>query len=163
MIEVREMFEAQREWSSDTFGAEQNATGVIDHIKKELAEILESPTDAEEWADLFILAMDGLWRSGNELDVSYFDGLGAFSTLKNEPVGELLDLANNKVYWLRASEQSQSAQRAWIELMSIAAWGISICGGRYFEAVPEKQAKNRARDWPAREDQDPTKAIEHIR
>jgi hypothetical protein len=56
----------QRDWSLKTFGPGTRTKGVIDHIKKELNEILADPTDLSEWVDVIILAFDGAWRSGHE-------------------------------------------------------------------------------------------------
>jgi hypothetical protein len=38
--------------------------GILDHIRKELGEILDDPSDLDEWIDVLILAMDGYWRAG---------------------------------------------------------------------------------------------------
>ncbi|WP_269497258.1 dATP/dGTP pyrophosphohydrolase domain-containing protein [Castellaniella sp. S9] len=54
----------QREWSARTFGPGPRAAGVVDHIRKELAEIQSDPGDVSEWIDVVILALDGAWRSG---------------------------------------------------------------------------------------------------
>lgn len=54
----------QREFSEKTFGPGDRLQGVIDHIRKELIEVLEKPKDLAEWADVIILAIDGAWRSG---------------------------------------------------------------------------------------------------
>jgi len=56
----------QREWSTATFGPGPRTHGVIDHIRKELAEIEADPTDLSEWIDVIILAFDGAWRAGHE-------------------------------------------------------------------------------------------------
>jgi hypothetical protein len=53
----------QREWSEKTFGPGDRTYGVIDHIKKELEEILADPKGTE-WKDVVILALDGFWRAG---------------------------------------------------------------------------------------------------
>ena len=50
-------------WSIATFGPGKRTAGVIDHIRKELAEVEARPDDVSEWADLIILAMDGAARS----------------------------------------------------------------------------------------------------
>ena len=55
----------QREWSTATFGPGERSAGVVDHIRKELAEIESSPLDLEEWIDVVILATDGAWRAGH--------------------------------------------------------------------------------------------------
>ena len=54
----------QREFSERTFGPGPRTKGVCDHIRKELAEIEQAPTDLSEWADVVILGLDGFWRSG---------------------------------------------------------------------------------------------------
>lgn len=71
----------QRAWSRATFGPGRRTGGVIDHLKKELAEIEhEAAGEMEathfnpggqvwlpllgEWVDAIILALDGAWRTG---------------------------------------------------------------------------------------------------
>jgi hypothetical protein len=54
----------QIEWSERTFGPGARTKGVIDHIRKELAEIEADPLDVKEWVDVIILAFDGAWRAG---------------------------------------------------------------------------------------------------
>jgi hypothetical protein len=56
----------QRQFSLKTFGPGARTKGVLDHIRKELAEIEEDPSDVTEWADLLLLALDGAWRAGHE-------------------------------------------------------------------------------------------------
>ncbi|MCU1592444.1 MAG: hypothetical protein JWP11_3700 [Frankiales bacterium] len=56
----------QREWSERTFGPGPRTKGVLDHIRKELAEIEADPSDVTEWVDVVILALDGAWRAGWE-------------------------------------------------------------------------------------------------
>lgn len=58
----------QREWSRQTFGPGARTAGVLDHIRKELKEIEDNPTDVKEWVDVIILAFDGAWRAGWEPD-----------------------------------------------------------------------------------------------
>lgn len=54
----------QREWSLSTFGPGARDEGISNHIRKELAEIAESPGDIMEWIDVIILALDGALRNG---------------------------------------------------------------------------------------------------
>lgn len=56
----------QREWSTATFGPGERTAGVVDHLRKELEEVLAAPDDVTEWADLIILAFDGAWRAGHD-------------------------------------------------------------------------------------------------
>ena len=52
----------QMAFSHATFGPGERTKGVVDHIRKELVEVLESDGDAAEWVDVVILALDGLTR-----------------------------------------------------------------------------------------------------
>lgn len=54
----------QRRFSEKTFGGGARTNGVIQHIRKELVEIENDPTDVEEWVDVVLLALDGAWRAG---------------------------------------------------------------------------------------------------
>jgi hypothetical protein len=60
------MLRAQREWSRETFGPSSRLHGILAHIRKELVEVEEDPTDVTEWVDVVILALDGAWRAGHE-------------------------------------------------------------------------------------------------
>ena len=66
MFDLTEHLRRQRHWSFCTFGPGERSKGVVDHIRKELAEIEASPLDLEEWVDLILLAFDGAWRAGHE-------------------------------------------------------------------------------------------------
>ena len=55
----------QIEFSKATFGPGMRTEGVIDHITKELKEVLDDPSDLGEWVDIIILGFDGAWRSGH--------------------------------------------------------------------------------------------------
>ena len=56
----------QRTFSRRTFGPGPRTRGVVDHIRKELAEIEADPADVMEWVDVVMLAFDGAWRAGWE-------------------------------------------------------------------------------------------------
>jgi len=56
----------QREFSERTFGPGTRTAGVVDHIRKELAEIEADPADIMEWVDVIILTFDDAWRAGWE-------------------------------------------------------------------------------------------------
>lgn len=55
----------QRAFSERTFGPGARTFGVLDHIRKELREIEDKPSDLSEWIDVVILAFDGAWRAGH--------------------------------------------------------------------------------------------------
>ena len=52
-------------FSIETFGPGQRVSGVLDHIRKELAEIEKDPSDLTEWVDVVLLAFDGALRAGH--------------------------------------------------------------------------------------------------
>lgn len=56
------LFTRQFEWSLNTFGGDYRTAGLIAHLRKELLEIEADPTDAVEWIDVALLALDGAWR-----------------------------------------------------------------------------------------------------
>jgi hypothetical protein len=58
--------DSQREFSTKAFGPGRRTGGVLDHIRKELDEVQDHPTDLLEWVDVVILALDGAWRAGHE-------------------------------------------------------------------------------------------------
>lgn len=55
-----------RNFSEKTFGPGAATERIVNHIRKELDEILADPKDIEEWIDVMILALDGAWRAGFE-------------------------------------------------------------------------------------------------
>ena len=55
----------QRSWSAETFGPGPRLKGLLDHLRKELVEVEQDPTDVTAWLDLVILAFDGAWRGGH--------------------------------------------------------------------------------------------------
>lgn len=52
----------QMAFSHATFGPGTRTKGVVDHIRKELDEVLAGNGDSYEWVDVVILALDGLTR-----------------------------------------------------------------------------------------------------
>jgi hypothetical protein len=52
----------QMAWSHATFGPGVRTEAVIDHIRKELQEVIDSDGESLEWVDVVILALDGLTR-----------------------------------------------------------------------------------------------------
>lgn len=65
MFDLEAHLKRQMAFSHATFGPGQRTDGVIDHIKKELIEVDDTDDfdeKAKEWADVVILALDGLTR-----------------------------------------------------------------------------------------------------
>lgn len=64
MKELAKFIDNKFEWSKRTFGLGDRTVGIIEHIKKELDEVLADPKDLEEWVDVILLAFDGACRAG---------------------------------------------------------------------------------------------------
>ena len=58
------------DWSQDCFGLDKDRgpQGPINHLMKECGEVLENPTDLEEYADLLFLVFDATRRAGFTYD-----------------------------------------------------------------------------------------------
>jgi hypothetical protein len=52
----------QMAWSHATFGPGTRTEAVIDHLRKELQEVIDSNGEPHEWVDVVVLALDGLTR-----------------------------------------------------------------------------------------------------
>jgi Protein of unknown function (DUF550) len=57
---------AQAEWSQNTFGSdnERGPIGPLKHLAKEVAEVLQDPTDLMEFVDCLFLIFDSTRRAG---------------------------------------------------------------------------------------------------
>jgi hypothetical protein len=62
-MDLKQHLIRQMAFSHATFGPGQRNEGVVDHIRKELAEVEQSGYASNEWVDVVILALDGLTRS----------------------------------------------------------------------------------------------------
>lgn len=75
-MDLKQHLIRQMVFSRATFGPGARTEGVLDHIKREMKEVLDSNGSAEEWVDLVILSLDGLtreiWAGGNyEIPADY--------------------------------------------------------------------------------------------
>lgn len=70
-MDLNEHLKRQMAFSRATYGPGERTSGVVDHIRKELVEVEESGGEPEEWVDVVILALDGLWRSLEARDAAW--------------------------------------------------------------------------------------------
>lgn len=65
-MNLKEYLYQQRTWSLKTFGPGYSIQRILDHMRKEIAEVESAPSSEQlgEWVDLILLAFDGAWRSG---------------------------------------------------------------------------------------------------
>lgn len=62
-MDLKQHLTRQIAFSRGTFGPGERMAGVVDHIGKEVREVVASGGDPAEWTDIVILALDGLTRS----------------------------------------------------------------------------------------------------
>lgn len=65
VFDLRKHLVRQIAFSSKAFGGGYRSKAIVDHIKKELAEIEADPYDLKEWIDVILLGLDGAWRSSH--------------------------------------------------------------------------------------------------
>lgn len=87
----------QMAFSHAAFGPGERMNGVVEHIRKELIEVLEGNGDASEWVDVVILALDGLTRR-----IAYCNGQ------RRDP-GEVAQVACRMI----EGKQSRNEARNW--------------------------------------------------
>ena len=65
-MDLFELIRDHARWSQETFGKddERDCIGPLEHLKKEIEEVKQNPADITEWADMFLLYLDGLRRAG---------------------------------------------------------------------------------------------------
>jgi hypothetical protein len=78
---------SQRAWSLKNFGDTSRNTGLLAHIRKEVAEIEQDPSDLVEWTDLIILGMEGFWKNGGQPSqlIEYIEGKQAVNRARTWP------------------------------------------------------------------------------
>lgn len=182
----------QHEASVKNFGPGVRTAGVLDHIRKELREIVECKgKDPVEWADLIILTLDGMMRAGSDehmvLNVTNYcvaqmaKEQGSARTGRKvinaqmlrrirgvdsnvNSLKEYMKYLDMAVYAIQDDKGTNPV--SWALLLISAFKGADLCGiypQVVLDAVHAKQASNQKRQWPDWRKQDLNKAIEHVR
>jgi len=157
-----ELLQEQRKFSLSAFGPEPRLEGVLDHLKKELQEVQAATLDVTEWADCFLLGIDGAMRAGGHEDWIDSHMMGgdvpaalvwknAFDvqTLQNE-AGGLTKTLNSWPHWSRVT--------CMILLAAYQHGHVNL-----IQAAAEKLEINKARSWPDWRTVPADRAIEHIK
>lgn len=101
MNDLATILHRQAAFSRATFGPGERREGVIAHIRKELEELENAPDQEaiqEEWADVAILAFDGLLRA---------------LTADPDFQGETLDIVAKAAAWTYFRKLTKNELRTW--------------------------------------------------
>lgn len=96
-MDLKQHLIRQMAFSHATFGPGERAVDVVDHIRKELVEVMEANGEASEWVNVVILALDGLTRR-----LAYCNGT------RNDP-DRVAELACSMI----VGKQSRNEARIW--------------------------------------------------
>lgn len=156
------LLQEQRQFSVSAFGPEPRLAGVLDHLKKELAEVQEATGDVTEWADCFLLCVDGSMRAGG--DPSHIDAYMSHGVMPEESKGQdgwkFHDITSDLV----VLEAHINQWRRW-SIMGYRVWLAAYHHGHsdLIAAAAAKLAINQARSWPDWREIPTDLAIEHIK
>ena len=63
-------------WADSVFGKDRKPESILQHLKKEIEELLEDPSSLEEYADVGILWLNAAKKAGYDVDDLYFAIVG---------------------------------------------------------------------------------------
>ena len=175
-MNLTEHLHRQKSFSSEAFGPGPRTAGIVDHIRKELAEIRAvEGKDLMEWIDVVILACDGAMRAGfspEDLVEDLTFGLSTVSVFLQNLADSVSD--TNDLDLLRDIEVNLddvvvcdgAELHPWTSVSMIAllsAMKEGFSPEEIIDAWVAKQTINESRSWPDWRTIDPNKAIEHVR
>lgn len=149
---LRAIYERVTTWQRRTF-PNQTAASILAHMRLELKEIEAAPHDIEERADMAILAMALVDRSGRGFSVPPFGLCWGSSTnhIALEVIRGRLDACDRGVL---------------IDLpvfICECSLGTHLSEADFLAAISAKMDKNEARRWPSPAEQILGDPVEHIR
>lgn len=63
-LDLQRFLQDFHNWSLATFGTGKRTSAVLQHIRRELAEVEREPDELSEWVDVILLAFNGAMRRG---------------------------------------------------------------------------------------------------
>jgi hypothetical protein len=162
----------QMDFSANAFGPGSRFNGVRDHILKELVEIEEGNNDPKEWVDVWLLSMDGLWRSFRS-DPAFDDNtdreIATIITEMVEARTPFVDQIETIRRHVRMGMEPANYPDRWVVLLMAARGCLQAAIGgpdaseKADAMIEAKQTKNEARVWPDGRNAEPDKAIQHVK
>ena len=156
------LLQEQRKFSVSAFGPAPRLLGVLNHLKKELAEVRSAPGDITEWADCFLLCIDGSMRAGGDArHIAAYLSQGFMPEESKCQDGWQFDVITTDLVVL----ESQIGDWHRWATMGYQVWLAAYHHGHHdlITAATAKLAVNMARSWPDWRDTTEDQAIEHIK
>jgi hypothetical protein len=74
-------------WADSVFGKDRKAEMILRHLEKEIKELIQEPSDLEEYADIGILWLNAAAKAGYKVDDLYFAIIGKMMVNKSRKWG----------------------------------------------------------------------------
>jgi hypothetical protein len=149
---LRAIYERVTSWQRRTF-PHQTAAGLLAHMRLELKEIEAAPHDIEERADMAILAMALVDRSGRGFSVP--------------PFGLCWGSSTNHIALEVIRERLNACERGGAIDLPVficeCSLGTHLSEAGFLSAISAKMDRNEGRRWPTPDQQVPGQPVEHIR
>ncbi len=76
------------EWADSIFGKDRKPEYILQHLKKEIEELIKEPSRLEEYADVGILWLNSAAKAGHNVDDLYFSMVGKMMVNKSRKWGK---------------------------------------------------------------------------
>ncbi|ANO57559.1 hypothetical protein [Vibrio phage vB_VhaS-a] len=161
------VFEEQRAFSLQAFEG-QTPLGVFRHLEKEIDELLADPQDLNEWADCFILSMDGVMRSKPTVASPEWCALRTQEAIreKSKLVTRIRDIDAFKRHVNDVPTIDTDSPHMWTYLIAMIVNAASVAGisaHTLLKAVNDKIVINKSRKWGKVDPANPDQPIHHIK
>jgi hypothetical protein len=91
-------------WADSVFGKDRKPEYILQHLKKEIEELIKDPSSLEEYADVGILWLNAAKKTGYDVDDLYFAIVGKMWVNKCRKWGKMDE--NGVVEHIRENEAS---------------------------------------------------------
>lgn len=164
---LAKIFNEQRTFSLKAFEG-QTTLGVFRHLEKEILEVIAKPTDLHEWADCFILTIDGAMRSKPTVASPEWCALRTNEAMreKSKLVTRVRNIEDFKKHVDEVPSFDIDSPHMWTYLSAMvvnAATHSGITASALFDAVREKIEVNKSRTWGKVDPANPDQPIHHIK
>lgn len=166
-LDFNTYLERHVEWGWKTFGTPaegRGPKGPLDHVLKEVQEIMANPSDVTEWVDAIILTIDGFIRAGGTGEVLKLDRVCYLAGVERATWRKPLVSLQDTLKKLLVNPFDLELWRHAIFLSMVGyIWANKEDNSEMLMQIFAKQRKNFNRVWPDWKLSDPDKAVEHVR